>query len=119
VIAGRAQQGFALLDTIIALGIIGVIAALFAQVVQSSALARHNAAQRRAAVMVAQSQLAQLAEGAVEPRAGRSDDLLWRNEVSSYPGVPNGPGLERLSVTVSDPASGRALIRLETLRLAR
>lgn len=115
----RAERGFALLDTIVALAIVGVVSAFFAQVVHSSLLARHNAAQRRAATMIAQSQLAQLAEGAAEPQTARSDGLVWRSEVTSYPGVPNGPGLERLVVTVSDPANHRPLFRLETLRLAR
>jgi len=114
-----AERGFALLDTVVALAIIGMISAFFAQVVHSSLLARQGAAQRRAAAMIAQSQLAQLAEGAAEPETGRSDGLVWRSEVRSYPGVPNGPGLERLVVTVSDPTGGRPLICLETLRLAR
>ena len=54
----RPEAGFALIDAMVSLAILGVVLGLFFEVVQTTLDARRHAAASRRAVLVAQSQLA-------------------------------------------------------------
>ena len=117
--ARQNESGFALMDAMVALAILGVVLGLFFEVIQTTMAARRHAAASRGAVLVAQSQLALAQAGGSMPGAGQSGALRWRTTVEPYPGQANGRGLEQVSVTVTDSVSGRAQVALSTLRLAR
>lgn len=113
------DEGFALLEALVALAVFAAMTGMFVEVVHSSTSARREAAQRRAALMVAQSRLAQAQEtGAADP-SGSDGEFRWRTEVSRTAGVQSGPGLELVTVTVAERARNRTLVTLKTLRLAR
>jgi type II secretory pathway pseudopilin PulG len=113
------EAGFALLDALIALAIIGVISAAFAQVVQGSVLARRQAETATAATHLAQARLDLALERADPAASGRLADFAWVVHTERYAGADNGPGLERVRVEVTRPGTRKVLARLETLRLAR
>lgn len=114
-----AEAGFALVEALVALGAIGVVSGLFMAAVQSSALAEGHLREVRRATLVAQSRLAQALVLGEPDSAGSDGPFLWSTTARPYSGTPNGPGLERVTVTVRDRASGRTVASLETLRLAR
>lgn len=113
------EAGFALLDALVALAVFAVVTAMFAQVVHSSALARRESAERRAATLVAQSRLALVQETGDAVRSGTDGDFRWRAEIAPYPATAGGPPLQLVTVSVLGGASGRPMAVLKTLRLAR
>lgn len=115
----RSQRGYALLDAVVALGIVGIISAMFVHVVHGTILSRRHVETSRKAALIAQSRLAELREGAVATGTGREGGYIWQSAVAPFPGAPDGPGIERLTVTVREAANGRSVLVIETLRLAR
>jgi hypothetical protein len=113
------EEGFALMDALLAVAILGVILGMFVETVQSTAMARRHAADSRHAILVAQSRLALAIESDGLPPSGRDGTLAWTSSVSRYPGTENSQGLEQVTVRVTDGASGRILASLSTLRLVR
>ncbi len=89
------------------------------QVVASNAQARHHTVAVRKALLIAQSQLALALETGVTDSAGREGTLVWRSEISRYPGTENSHGLEQVTVTVTDPVQHREVTRISSLRLVR
>lgn len=113
------EGGFALLDALLALAIFGIITGMFVETVNSTALARRHTALSQQAILVAQSRLALAEELDEFGPSGRDGAFAWRSEVMPYPGGGNGHELEKVTVIVSDPVSGRTLTSLSSLRLAR
>lgn len=113
------EQGFALIEAVVALAVIGVVSAMFLAAVTSSAQARRHVADARAATLVARSALDLASASARGGIAGRDGTFLWSSAVTPYPGAANGPPLEEVTVTVRDAETGRSLASLGTLRLAR
>jgi type II secretory pathway pseudopilin PulG len=113
------EDGFALMDALVALGILGVILAMFVQTVHSTVTARRHAADSSRAILVAQSRLALAVESDGLPPSGRDGDLAWSSTIVRYPGTLDSQGLEKVTVSVAERLSGRALVTLSTLRLAR
>jgi type II secretory pathway component PulJ len=117
----RSDQGFALVEAVVALGI---VAAIFGATFQTLAMARRAMAaaeERRVAMLEAQSVVAQL--GATIPlipgtSSGQSDNLHWRIDVDAVGSREIEAPLMHSIVTVTDE-HGAVLARLETLRLAR
>lgn len=115
----QSEAGYALLDAMVALAILGIILGLFIQVAQSSLLVRARAADSRQAILIAQARLAEALESDEPEPSGRDGAFAWRTQTARYPGTDNGHGLEQVTVIVSQGAQGRTLARLSTLRLAR
>lgn len=111
------SDGFALLEALVALAIFGVMTGMFMQVVSSNAATRHHVVALRSALLVAQSQLTLALETGKEGARGRDGDLVWRSEISRYPGSNNGRGLEQVTVVVAYPATDSEIVRLSSLRL--
>ncbi len=115
----RPEAGFALIDAMVSLAILGVVLGLFFEVVQTTLDARRHAAASRRAVLVAQSQLALAETSRSMAASGQDGALRWRTSVEPYAGQANSRGLEQVTVTVTDGLSGRPQVALSTLRLAR
>ncbi len=115
----RSETGFALIDAMVALAILGVVLGLFFEVIQTTLTARRHAASSLRAVLIAQSQLALAETNRSLAASGQDGALRWRTSVEPYAGQANSRGLEQVTVTVIHGASGRAQVALSTLRLAR
>jgi len=113
------ERGFLLLDAMIALAILALVGAMFAQALQGSALAQRRLVLVREATLVARSQLALAQEGAATLAAGSNARLNWRVRNEPVAGSPDGPGLLAITVTVADAVTGRQLVVLRSLKLAR
>ncbi|WP_408590650.1 hypothetical protein [Novosphingobium sp.] len=111
------ELGFSLVEALIALAIIAAITAMLFTTIGQDARTRHAVAERRVAVLVAQSALDRAAagDGATE---GRSQGLDWRIAREPYGTAdPFDPApLEQLTVTVAD-AGQRPLLTLATVRI--
>lgn len=105
------ESGFALIDAMVALGLLAMTTAMFVAAVQSAALARRHAALVDRATLIAQSALAQAIAGPSSTHAGRDGDLAWQAEVRPWSGR-----LEQITVTVSRPPDRHPVARLATLR---
>jgi general secretion pathway protein I len=109
--------GFTLLEIIIALGILSLVAAALMPALNGSLRLSSRAAGEREAVLLAESKLAELGAGRLEPgsRSGReAGALAWRSDISL---AASTPALARYSVSVTvQPAQG-APVRLSTTLL--
>lgn len=122
--ATRAEAGFSLVETLVALAVIAAMAGMAFQTMGSAAQAGATLAQRREAMLLAQSLLAQAGVRAAAARLadrGRWNDLVWRIERRAAPANArdSGPGLEAMRIEIADAATGRRLASVRTLRLAR
>lgn len=111
------EAGFSLIEALIALTIIATMTAALFATVTSDARARLMVRQRRAALMVAQSQLDRAGGGQTED-SGQSLDLAWHIEREPYAQSEAFAHnrLEQLTVTVEDGDHHR-LARLATVRI--
>lgn len=122
-ICPRRERGFALLETLVAVGVIAMVMGMTFRTVSANAQAARMMADRRAAVLIAQSAL-EAASGSASDvsleRGGRERGLRWEVTVEPYGGEARDSGvpLQRVTVTVESEASRRPLVRLGTLRLA-
>ncbi len=116
----RADAGEMFVEALIAAAIVAMALAATYRVIADSASRDRGAEARREALLVAQSELADV--GAEIPlQVGRtqgvSGDMTWRMNISPY-GEPNAAGaLLNVAVTVAPAAGGPTLARLQTLRL--
>lgn len=120
--ARASEAGFSLVETLVALAVIAGMSAMLFESISAHALAADRTAQKREAILLARSLLAQagISAGPVElADNGRWRDLSWR-----FTRRPVGGGardsaaaLQQVRVDVLDRKSGRRLVRVETLRL--
>lgn len=118
-----AQSGFSLVECLVALTVIATMAAITMQVIASNARATRDLAEKRMAILLAQSLLAQSVMLRGTARAhdeGQSGELAWRIDRRRAPGAAAAAvPLEEVEVAVADQRSGRWLTRIDTLRLVR
>jgi type II secretion system protein I len=121
---GRDQtgdRGFTLPEALVASAIVAAMLGVTLNVVQNNARAARINEERRAALLVAQSQLA-VAEVAVPERfanrEGESGGIGWQLRVEPYRGALSSPALDRITVTAGKGPSGQPLVELTTLRVA-
>ncbi len=105
------DDGFALIDAVVALGLLALTTAMFVAAVQSASLARRHAALAARATLVAQSALTQAMTQRAPTSTGRDGNLIWRAEVRLYAGR-----LEKVTVVVTRPPRPQPVARLATLR---
>lgn len=116
----RSEQGFGLVETLIAVAVIAMMAALAFQGISTNAQATRMIADRRAAAMIAQSALDGAASGDASPADGTAGNFRWRIATEPYAGnVGTAPPLNLITVTVSRAGAAKPVFQLRTLRLAR
>lgn len=111
------ERGFLMVEALVALAIAALMAALVFDSVWQMGRTASAAAERRQALLLAQSVLAAASvPGPISPIAARGADgrLSWA--IASEGDAADGLPLETVSVAVSDAATGRVLARLSTLR---
>jgi prepilin-type N-terminal cleavage/methylation domain-containing protein len=117
----RRDQGFTLPEALVASAIVASMLGVTLNVVQNNARAARINEERRAALLVAQSQLA-VAEVAVPgrfaSRDGRSGVIDWRLQIEPYRSALASPALDQITVTAGTRPSGQPLVELTTLRVA-
>ena len=114
-------EGFALVEAVVALGIVAAILGITFQTMGMARGAIAGAQARRVAMLEARSLSAQL--GATLPLVpgtaeGQAGALRWRVDINSVGDREIQTPLQHAVVTVTD-GNARVLARLETLRLAQ
>lgn len=119
---GQRERGFTLPEALVASAIVAAMLGVTLNVVQNNARASRINEERRAALLVAQSQLA-VAEVAVPgrfaARQGRSGTVGWDLRIEPYRGALASPALDQITVSAGEGPSGQPLVELTTLRVAR
>lgn len=115
----RGERGFVLLDAMIAMAIVALVGMMFVQTLQGSNMAQRRVTLMREATLIARSQLALAQEGAATRAMSSNSRLTWQVSDEPVEGTPGGPGLLAIIVTVFDRGTGRPLVVLHSLRLAR
>jgi len=118
------ERGSALIEAIVSTAIVAMVLGMAFQVISETASRQRMDERRRAAVLVAQSELA--ATGVEIPveqgqSAGLSGPFAWRVSIEPYGGdvAPSSAGaLMRVTVDVSSRDGGPPLATLHGLRLA-
>jgi prepilin-type N-terminal cleavage/methylation domain-containing protein len=113
------DQGFSLIETLIALAVVAAMTAALVGTTGQAARTRLAVQQRREALLVAQSALDQMAD-ATAPNRGQWRGYTW--SVSREPFQLADPldrhPLEQMTVVVSGAgASNREIVRLSTVRI--
>lgn len=115
------EAGFTLPEALVASAIVAAMLGVTLGVVQNNARAARINEERRAALLVAQSQLA-VAEVAVPgrfaQRDGKSGAVRWAIRIEPYRGALASPALDRITVTAGEGPSGKPLVELSTLRVS-
>lgn len=118
---GQGERGFTLPEALVASAIVAAMLGVTLNVVQNNARAARINEERRAALLVAQSQLA-MAEVAVPgrfvTREGRSAAIAWALRIEPYGSALASPALDQITVTAGTGPSGLPLVELTTLRVA-
>lgn len=117
------EAGFSLIETLVALTVIAAMAGLLFEAIATNARAAGRLEQKREAILLARSLLAQatvVASGDLAP-AGRWRDLAWRTQrqTAERNARDEGATLENVRIEVTDAATGRPLASVRTLRLGR
>lgn len=118
------EKGFALVDAMVALAIFAVMSALLFQTVSSTVLAKRHIVESRRAILIAQSRLAEIQDqdsfNALQD-GGRDGNYIWQTSIDRFSGTAtdNSRGLETVSVAVTSSTTGRVIVTLKSLRLAR
>lgn len=120
----KSRNGYALIDAMVALAIFAVMSALLFQTVHSTALTKRHLADSRRAILIAQSALSELQDeeaAGVLRQGGRVGRFIWRSSAERLAdsAKDNSKGLETISVAVIDSATGKVVVSLQSLRLAR
>ncbi len=118
------EAGFSLVESLVALAVIASMASLLFEAVSINARAAQHVAQKRAAIMLARSLLAQavLPSGPDQlEETGQSNDMSWRLSRRSIDrGARNEDvPLEEVRIDINERATGRSLTTIRTLRLTR
>jgi len=118
------EQGFSLIETLVALAVIAGMTGLLFETITVNARFAHDVSRRREATLVAQSLLAQasIPAGMGEPTMDRRlPGLTWRTTRQSARGGARDSSapLEDVRIDVIDQSDGRRLVSVRTLRLAR
>jgi Tfp pilus assembly protein PilV len=115
------EWGFTLPEALVASAIVAAMLGVTLNVVQNNARAARINEERRAALLVAQSQLA-VAEVAVPgrfaAREGESGGIGWQLRIEPFRGAIASPALDQITVTAGEGPSGQPLVELTTLRVA-
>ena len=115
------ERGFTLPEALVASAIVAAMLGVTLNVVQNNSRAARLNEERRAALLVAQSQLA-VAEVAVPgrfvTREGRSGEIAWQMRVEPFRSALAGPALDQITVTAGTGPQGQPLVELTTLRVA-
>ena len=117
----RGERGFTLPEALVASAIVAAMLGVTLGVVQNNARAARINEERRAALLVAQSQLAvaQVAvPGRLASREGKSGAISWSLRIEPYRGALANPALDRITVTAGTGPTGKPLVELTTLRVA-
>lgn len=118
------EHGSIVIEAMVAALILAAMAGLLFQTMTSNAAASRALAERRRALLVAQSELAiASAQGILIPsvREGQQDGLLWRVSAAPYPldGGSDVGAIGQVIVTVREPGGGGPLVSLRSLRVGR
>jgi hypothetical protein len=119
------ENGSQFVDSVVAAAIVAMALGFMLQVVADGAARDRGFETRRAALLLAQSELADVGADiplAAGHSAGVAGDLAWRVDVTPYSGAtPSNPAgaLMEVTVGVAPRAGGPALATLRTLRLGR
>jgi len=122
--ARRREGGSAFVEAIIAAAIVALALGTTWRVVADSAARDRAAETRRTALLVAQSELADIGEDiplVPGDASGQSGDLAWRVEIAPYAESEDKSSagtLLEVAVSVSPLAGGPRLVTLHSLRLA-
>lgn len=121
--ATRAEDGFALAETLVSAAIIAAMLGVTFQSITASAQQSRMIEQRRLALLVAQSQIA-VADAATETSfgetRGQTGGISWRVTITPYPAFTDASvPLELITVSTGDGVKGASLITLKSLRIAR
>lgn len=115
--------GFAVLEAMIALGILAAMLGMFFASLANFAAQERLIRDRRGAVLVARSLLEQSADqsGPVIGARGVDGDFAWSIVTSAYGGgaFDTGPALETVTISVARAGSAQPLVQLRTLRFGR
>jgi prepilin-type N-terminal cleavage/methylation domain-containing protein len=114
------QAGFALVEVIVGAAIVAAMMALTYRSIAANASAARQVAERRQAVLLAQSVLAQATASpaaAALAQTGRDGALSWQVGRAPYPGPAGGLPIEQVAVRIS--AATGPVITLRTLRVVR
>jgi type II secretion system protein I len=113
-------EGFALIEALVALAVFATMTALLYQAVVSSASLQRRIADKKLAVLIAQSALDQIEGDDRSFAAGQSGNLIWKAEVQRYAGgaISGSERLQQLTVSVSNRATGQIVLQIKSLRLA-
>lgn len=120
----QGERGFLLVEALVALAIVALMAALVFDTVWQMGKTAVTASEKRQALLLAQSVLAAAsvvapASGSASPIAQRGTDgvLAWQLASEPYAdAAADGLPLLAVRATISDAATGRVLVRLETLK---
>jgi Tfp pilus assembly protein PilV len=115
------EAGFTLPEALVAAAIVAAMLGVTLGVVQTNARAARINEERRAALLVAQSQLAvaQVAvPGRFAQREGASGAVRWTLRIEPYRSALASPALDRITVSAGEGPSGKPLVELSTLRVA-
>jgi len=113
------ESGSVLIEALVAVLIVAAMAGLWFETLGQGARQQHSLADRRIAMLVAQSQMATVgivtAIGPGETR-GSNVGMDWR--ITVQPFSDGGEGIEKVTVSVGRPGDGDLAI-LQSLRLGR
>lgn len=116
------DAGFTLVETVIATAIVAAMLGATMSTVIASARASRMVEARRAATLVALSELSAAAAAAntgLLEAHGMTSGVAWRVRIAPFSGRHALPRLEEVTVEAGRGAAGAALVRLKTLRIAR
>ncbi|MBO9579636.1 MAG: hypothetical protein J7498_01945 [Sphingobium sp.] len=111
-----------MVETLVALTIIAGMAGVLFEVISTDARATHAIDQKRQAIMLARSLLAQgsVPRGDQLEERGHWRDLNWTiSHRQAVAAAQNGVQLDDVLVSISNAGTGRSLVAVRTLRLAR
>lgn len=114
------EAGFGLVETLIAMAIVAAMTAMVFNAISLNARMITAMTERRSAVLLATSALDMAIGGTEIAQSGQSGALRWRVAVERYqPASGEAPALDLVTVTVSQAATNRAVLRLRSLRIGR
>ena len=120
-VTGKHDEGFALIEAVVSLGIVAIVLGGTFQALGMARGALAAAESHRGATLEARSLVAQLGSTislVAGTSEGQSDNFRWRVDIDTVASRDIGVPLRHAVVIVSDEQS-RPIVRLETLRLAQ